>query len=87
MDGKKLKDMTRKEFREQYGTTEKKIEIPVDAKKELKKEMLELETEKHINEDELTLGHALLLMKKRSASMRGIRQDPDLRTSLSQTSS
>lgn len=75
------KDMDSDEFRSEYGTTEKKIEIPQKVKKELEKEIIELETESQVSNDEITFGHGLLIMAQRSKRAREIRKDDDLRLS------
>lgn len=79
----RIENITTQEFRELYGITEKKIDLTKDSKHKIKKEIIDLNSEPHIEEDSLTVSHALMIMARRSSRMREIREDPELRMMLS----
>lgn len=79
----KIENIESDEFREIYGKTEKKIDLTKQVKRQIKKEIIELNSEEHIKEDSLTISHALMIMARRSSRMREIREDPELRMMLS----
>jgi len=78
-----IQKLSRSDFREKFGTCEKRIDLPKDAKTQIKKEAAELEGEEQVAADSLTLAHAVSIMARRSERMRKIRKDPELRMMLS----